>query len=84
MAPRTCPCSIWNDQATPDIITESDTQPVELGVKFRSSQNGTITALRFYKGPTNTGVHVGKLWSSSGTLLAWSPSPERRPAVGSR
>ena len=70
IAVSACPCTIWSPQTTPAILNENDTQSIELGVKFRSSQNGTITALRFYKGPTNTGVHVGKLWSSSGTLLA--------------
>ena len=65
-----CPCTIWNAQTTPAIINENDAQAIELGVRFRSSLNGTITGVRFYKGPTNTGVHVGKLWSNSGTLLA--------------
>jgi len=27
---------------------------VEVGVKFRADVNGSITALRFYKGSTNT------------------------------
>ena len=26
--------------------------------------------MRFYKAPTNTGTHVGHLWSRTGTLLA--------------
>jgi hypothetical protein len=43
---------------------------VELGVKFKSDVNGTITGIRFYKASTNTGTHVGNLWSSTGTLLA--------------
>jgi hypothetical protein len=29
-----------------------------------------ITGIRFYKGPQNTGTHIGDLWSASGTLLA--------------
>jgi len=28
-----------------------------------------ITGIRFYKGPTNTGTHVGNLWTSGGQLL---------------
>jgi uncharacterized protein DUF4082 len=32
--------------------------------------DGFITGLRFYKGPGNTGTHVGHLWSATGTLLA--------------
>jgi len=43
---------------------------VELGVQFRADTSGYITGIRFYKGAGNTGVHVGNLWSSSGTLLA--------------
>jgi hypothetical protein len=31
---------------------------------------GSISGIRFYKGPTNTGTHVGDLWTSGGTLLA--------------
>ena len=40
-----------------------------LGVKFQSDRSGNITAIRFYKGPANTGTHVGSLWTTSGTLL---------------
>ena len=47
-----------------------DTSAVELGVKFRTTQAGFITGIRFYKGTGNTGTHVGKLWTSTGTLLA--------------
>ena len=39
-------------------------------MKFRSDQSGLITGLRFYKASTNTGTHVGNLWTSTGTLLA--------------
>jgi hypothetical protein len=43
---------------------------VEVGVKFKSDVNGFITGIRFYKGASNTGTHVGSLWSASGTRLA--------------
>jgi hypothetical protein len=39
-------------------------------VKFRSDFNGLITGVRYYKSASNTGTHVGNLWSASGTLLA--------------
>ena len=55
---------------TPAAVTVDDPNPVELGVKFQASQNGTITGIRFYKGPQNTGTHVADLWTASGTLLA--------------
>jgi hypothetical protein len=55
---------------TPAIVDAEDGEPVELGVKFSSSVAGTVTGIRFYKAATNTGTHVGSLWSSTGTLLA--------------
>jgi hypothetical protein len=61
---------LWPPSATPALITDPDPGAVELGVKFRAAANGTITAIRFYKGPQNTGTHVGSLWTGSGTLLA--------------
>lgn len=62
--------SLWNRQATPAVVSQPDGQPVTLGVKFRSETKGTVSGVRFYKGPQNTGTHVGSLWSSSGDLLA--------------
>ncbi|AFY90193.1 DUF4082 domain-containing protein [Chroococcidiopsis thermalis] len=66
---RTCPCSTWNDTATPTTAASSDTQAVELGVKFKSDVNGYVTGIRFYKGSGNTGTHIGNLWTSAGQLL---------------
>ena len=68
--PDGCPCTIWSDSATPAVLNDPDTRPVEVGVKFRAQADGFITALRFYKGPNATGTHVGHLWKSDGTLLA--------------
>ncbi|MGY3075028.1 hypothetical protein ACVWZZ_001399 [Bradyrhizobium sp. LM6.10] len=51
-------------------MAANDPQSVELGVKFQTSSPGDVVALRFYKGPSNTGTHVADLWSSTGTLLA--------------
>lgn len=68
-APATCPCSIWSSTATPATAATADSSAIEVGVKFRSDQAGFITGIRFYKGTTNTGIHVGNLWSSTGALL---------------
>ena len=65
-----CPCTIWPDVAPSGVIDATDTSPVELGVKFTAANDGTITGIRFYKVPDNTGTHTGSLWSSNGTLLA--------------
>ena len=64
------PCSLWGDAATPEILSDPDTNPVELGVKFRSDVDGFVTSILFYKSRQNTGDHVGRLWSGSGELLA--------------
>src|SRR5262245_35574270 len=65
-----CPCSMWTSTATPANPAVTDGQPIEVGVKFRSDVNGFVTALRFYKGTANVGLHVGHLWSGAGVLLA--------------
>ena len=62
--------TLLNESVTPSLVDSNDGNAVELGVKFRSDTSGYITALRFYKATTNTGTHVGHIWSSSGTLLA--------------
>ncbi len=58
------------DLATPGTVDGGDGGSVELGVKFRSSEAGTINGIRFYKAATNTGTHIGSLWTMSGQLLA--------------
>ncbi len=65
-----CPCNIFSSSSIPAIQNDSDGQPIELGVKFRATQSGYITGIRFYKGSSNTGTHIGHLWSSTGTKLA--------------
>jgi hypothetical protein len=66
-----CPCSIWAATARPLKEAETtDNSAVEIGTKFRADLDGVITGLRFYKGATNTGTHVGHLWTRTGQLLA--------------
>jgi len=65
-APQT---SFWAPTVTPQTIS-TDTNSVELGVKFYSSVTGYLTGIRFYKGSGNTGTHVGNLWTTGGQLLA--------------
>jgi hypothetical protein len=62
--------SLWPESATPGMLANPDAAPVELGLKFRSDVAGRVTGVRFYKSTTNTGTHVGQLWSSAGRLLA--------------
>ena len=48
----------------------NDANAVELGVRFSVASAGSVVAIRFYKGPRNTGTHRVRLWSASGTILA--------------
>jgi hypothetical protein len=68
--PAACPCTIWPSTAVPTIADAGPYSPLELGVGFLSDSDGFVTGVRFYKGASNTGTHVGHLWSSSGALLA--------------
>ena len=65
-----CPCTIWKPQSAPALAADPDSNAVELGVKFMSDKNGHITGLRYYKANSNTGTHIGSLWTSDGRLLA--------------
>ena len=65
-----CPCGGFASTATPASASVNDPNAIELGVRFTTDADGLITGIRFYKGPTNTGTHIGSLWTSSGTRLA--------------
>ena len=65
-----CPCSIWGTSTAPKLADSGDTAATEIGVKFKTDTFGFVTGIRFYKASTNTGTHVGNLWTSSGQLLA--------------
>ena len=58
------------DYATPETADSGDRGSIELGLKFTAEENGSVTGVRFYKAATNTGTHIGSLWSESGALLA--------------
>ncbi|MFF2569932.1 DUF4082 domain-containing protein [Streptomyces sp. NPDC058084] len=69
--PTACPCTLWNAQTVPVKPAETgDGNSLELGTRFRSSLDGKVTGVTFYKGATNTGSHTGSLWAADGTLLA--------------
>jgi hypothetical protein len=57
---------------TPVLTNQTDGAGVnyELGTAFTSVVAGAITAVRFWKAPSESGTHIGKIWSSTGTLLA--------------
>ena len=54
----------------PATVDSDDGVSVELGVRFSSAVEGTVTGIRFFKSARNTGSHVGSLWSDTGERLA--------------
>src|SRR5215203_3654419 len=54
----------------PATLAANDRVPYELGMRFQVSKAGKISAIRFYKSAGDTTLHVGRVWSSTGTLLA--------------
>ncbi|WP_326829770.1 DUF4082 domain-containing protein [Streptosporangium sp. NBC_01810] len=68
--PSCSACTLWPPSTVPATASTADANAVEVGVKFRTTFAGVIRGIRFYKGPANTGTHIGNLWSSSGQLLA--------------
>lgn len=67
----TCPCSLLSG-SSPSMSASAvaDPSPVSLGVKFTSETDGFISAIRFYKGGGNDGLHTGSLWGPDGTRLS--------------
>lgn len=62
--------SLYGGGSTPTNVDVGNGSAVELGMQFTVDTAGTADAVRFYKGPGDTGVHVGHLWTASGTVLA--------------
>ena len=71
--------TIWDPTATPAILDNGLSTPYELGVKFKATANGYIKGIRFYKGLGNTGIHVGRLWTSDGILLGAATFMDETP-----
>jgi outer membrane protein assembly factor BamB len=72
VVPPSCPCTVFGN-AVPGTADSGKPNPAELGMKFTTDTPGRISGVRFYKAVANTGVHVAKLWTSTGTLLASAP-----------
>ena len=73
-----CPCSLFSSTLTP-AVTNLSTQDgrggsgpwtYEFGVKVTVDDPMQVSAIRFYKSPGETGIHVGRIWTAAGTQLA--------------
>jgi hypothetical protein len=49
---------------------DTDTNAITLGVKFWSTQAGTVSGIRFYRGAKNSNGYTVKLFTAGGSLLA--------------
>jgi hypothetical protein len=49
----------------PSLYDSNQGSAYEVGAIFSSSQSGTITALRYYKAPQETGSHTARLWNAT-------------------
>lgn len=63
------------ENTVPTALVDPDTTSVELGAKFTTDQDGTVSAVRFYKTDKNTGPHVVNLWSPQRKVLATATLP---------
>jgi hypothetical protein len=63
------PVNIFGN-AVPGNPAEADPNAVTLGVKFWSTQPGTIAGIRFYRGHTNGYGYTVRLYTAAGSLLA--------------
>lgn len=61
--------TIFDVSYTPATTSFSDTTPVTVGAKFRPKVNSEVTQIKFYKGASNTGTHVGKVYTVGGAEL---------------
>jgi hypothetical protein len=68
------PFSLFTAESTPAIPAYNDSSAVTVGVRFSSDVDGTVTAIKFYAGPGNTGSQTVTLWSSSGSQLGTGTS----------
>ena len=75
--------SLFADTDLPDTAAWNDPGPVTVGIKFSSTVAGTVTAVKFYAGPGNTGpqpvalvyrVRATKLGggTATGTASGWT------------
>lgn len=54
----------------PVSLEYTDGVSYEMGMKFKSSVDGQILAIRYYNTVNESGTHIGRIWNNSGTELA--------------
>jgi hypothetical protein len=67
-APQQCPCTIFGN-TDPNASAENDGTALEVGVRFRAAQSGSVSAVRLYKAFSQATTLTGRLYTNDGTLL---------------
>lgn len=67
--------SLWRDSVRPAVESEADPGAVELGVRFKTTANGWVRGIRFYRSSPSSQHYVVNLWAADGTRLATAPAP---------
>lgn len=63
----TCPCTVFTVDPTPGTFAQPG--GIELGFKFKSSIDGYISGIRFFKTSNMGGTHTASLWNNQGTRI---------------
>jgi hypothetical protein len=74
--------TVFQTTDTPSVPLANDGQGIELGMRFRSTQDGFITGVRYYKGSGASGIHIGSLWNNAGTTRLAQVSFANETATG--
>lgn len=67
----TCPCTVFNETPTPNTFQES--AGIEVGLKFKTTLDGYISGVRFFKTSNMGGAHTASLWDTYGQRIAQIP-----------
>jgi hypothetical protein len=71
LSPRLLACAALFPTQVPATTAGGGGSTWEQGTEFSASVSGAkITHVRFYKAPGETGTHVGRIWTATGTPLA--------------
>jgi len=64
-----CPCTLFQDTDQPTTVATNDLANLVLGVAFTPTQDGSITAIRYWKPLGLVGTHTVTLYGPTGTAL---------------
>lgn len=79
LSPGLCPCTLFPETEHPTSGPSQDAS-VELGLAFSAATAGSVTGVRFYKDPADSGNGSVSLWDNVGARIATAPVPAGTPS----